>query len=118
MGTINDLTEELYQDGDLRKEFEKFIQLRTQYKAIIEQINQNRKVQQLTFLSYSAITTSIYQEQFELNKEVWKIKGLPEGLFFLSRSLVKTIAQRYNLPIDQASQLARLVADKYEQEQK
>ncbi len=114
MRSINELTEELYQDADLRKEFEKFVQLRTQYKALEKQVDQHVNAHLPPVLNYTDITTAIYRRHWEL----CKVKGLPEGLFFLSRSLVKTIVQRYNLPIGQASQLAYSVVDKYEQEPK
>jgi hypothetical protein len=88
------------------------------YQPIVDQVGQKVKAQQPASVSYSHITTAIYQEQFELSKERGKVKGLSEEMIFLPRSLVRTIAQRYSLPIHEASQVARLVADKYEQEVK
>jgi hypothetical protein len=84
----------------------------------VDQVGQKVRTQQSASVTYSHITTAIYQEQFELSKELGKVKGLSEGMIFLSQSLVRTIAQRYDLPIPQASEVARLVADKYDQEGK
>lgn len=114
MGEITELTESIYQDADLRKEFLKFVELRTVHKAIVDQVSEQVSSQNPPFLSYSAITTGIYQGQYKL----WKVKGLQEGVFFLSRSLSKTIAHRYHLSLLQAHQLVGSVADKYEKEGK
>lgn len=115
MEEITGLVETVYRDADLRKEFQKFVDLRRAYRPIVDQVGQKVRTHQPASVSYSHITTAIYQEQFELSKELRKVKGLPEGMIFLSQSLVRTIAQRYALSIPQASEVARLVADQYEQ---
>ena len=58
------------------------------------------------------ITAAIYQEQ----TEIWKPKGLKEGLYFLSRSLIKTLAKRYGLGPTEARQLVAAVAGEYKKE--
>lgn len=118
MENITRLVETIYQDTDLRKEFQKFVDLRRVYQPIVDRVSQNVKTQEPASVSYSHITTSIYREQFQLSKELGKVKGLSEGMIFLSQSLVRTVAYRYNLPIPQASEVARLVVDRYEQEGK
>jgi len=112
MGDINEYLEEVYQDADLRKEFQKFVELRSVHKAILQDLYQQMSAQYPSLLSYTVITSAIYREEFE----TWKVKGLKEGLYFLSRSLGKTVAQRYHLTLFDARELVALVADKYEQE--
>jgi hypothetical protein len=114
MGEITEITEAIYQDADLRREFLKFVELRTVHKAIVDRVSEQVGSQNPLFLSYSAITSGIYQGQFEL----WKVKGLQEGVFYLSQSLSKTIAHRYHVSLLQAHQVVGSVADKYEKEGK
>jgi hypothetical protein len=105
-------TTEVFQDASLRTEFRILAQLRMERKIILKKVAEETEKDNDPFLSYSAITTSIYRGQ----TEIFQKRKLGEGLFFLSVSLARTLVHRYHLSAAQARNLVEEVASQYENE--
>lgn len=110
MKAFEELIEEVYQDGDLRAEFVKFVQLRRQWRESRKQLQGSMPVYNPTrrFLSYYEIS----QTPANLSPEVVSVQW---GLTVLSSSLFKTLSLRYPLAAEELHRLREAVVLRYEQ---
>jgi hypothetical protein len=110
MKAFEELIEEVYQDGDLRPEFVKFVQLRRQRRETIRQWKEKMPIpdQALRFLNYYEIS----QTPTDLSPEMVSVQW---GLTILSSSLFKTLSLRYPLAAEELHRLREAVVLRYEQ---
>jgi hypothetical protein len=110
MKAFEELVEEVYQDGDLRPEFVKFVQLRRQWRESREQLQGRMPApgQTRRFLSYYEIS----QTPADLSPEVVSVQW---GLTILSSTLFKTLSLRYPLAAEELHRLREAVIRRYEQ---
>ena len=110
MKAFEELVEEVYQDGDLRLEFVKYVQLRRKRREGIRQLKAQTPAPdpgKARFLSYDEIS----QTQASLSPET---VALQRGMMFLSSSLFRTLSLRYALAAEAVHQLREAVVIRYE----
>ena len=110
MKAFEELVEEVYQDGDLRPEFVKFVQLRRKRRESSRPLQEQKHSlsSRPQFLSYYEIS----QTSSDLSRETTSLQW---GMMILSSSLFRTLSLRYPLPAADVHRLREAVVIRYEQ---
>jgi hypothetical protein len=114
MRTFEELVEEVYQDGDLRPEFVKYVQLLTRVRQQKKQLDAEFPpfpAGQYRFLRYAEIGAHRAAGSPEKAEETARLRW---GIAILSSMLFRTLSLRYPLEAETLHLLREAVAARYE----